>query len=142
MSCEATTAADLRRAGYRLTPQRLLILSTLRHNRRHMSASEILGVVRQSYPFVDVSTVYRTLAVLKRMRLVAETDFGTGDSTYEWLEARRHHHLICRSCDSVTVVEQGPLEALGASLLAEHGFRPDLDHFAIFGLCRECAERA
>jgi Fur family ferric uptake transcriptional regulator len=115
-----------------------MILSVLRHAGQHLSANEILDVVKQTYPFVDVSTVYRTLSVFKRMRLVAETDLGTGDYSYEWLESRRHHHLICRSCDTVVAVEHSPVEALGQALLAEHGFHSDLDHFAIFGLCRNC----
>lgn len=138
MSCEDETVALLKRAGHRLTPQRLMILTAVRHADRHLSANEILDVVKASYPFVDASTVYRTLGMFKKLRLLTETDLGTGDYSYEWLDVRRHHHLICQGCDGVQVVEHGPVADLGRRLEDEYGFRGDLDHFAIFGLCREC----
>jgi Fur family ferric uptake transcriptional regulator len=91
------------------------------------------------YPYVDISTVYRTLAVLKELRLVSETDMGTGDTTYEWVRQQgRHHHLICRECGAVASLDHTYLENLGAEILAESGFKPDIDHFAIFGLCAAC----
>jgi Fe2+ or Zn2+ uptake regulation protein len=59
MSCETETAIALREAGQKITPQRMLILSTLRHTEHHITASEVLDHVRRAYPFVDASTVYR-----------------------------------------------------------------------------------
>lgn len=141
MSCEREAAATLRESGHKMTPQRLLILSTLRHSRGHLTASEIHEKVRERYPFVDISTVYRTLNVLKDLRLVAETDMGTGDGTYEWVEGRaRHHHLICRSCGEVVSLDDAYLKRLAADVEAHYGFRADVDHFAIFGVCRACRE--
>jgi len=142
LSCETETVQVLREAGQKLTPQRLLILSALRHADGHLTAAHIFDLVREDYPYVDISTVYRTLGVLKEMRLVSEIDMGTGDATYEWVrQQRRHHHLICRGCGSVSSLDHHYLENLGAEILAESGFRPDIDHFAIFGLCGACQER-
>ena len=107
-----------------------------------MTASEIYERVKDSYPYVDISTVYRTLGVLKEMRLVAETDMGTGESSYEWIRPRRHHHLICRGCGRVISIRDGHLEELGQELLREYSFQADLDHFGIFGLCRGCQQEA
>jgi Fur family ferric uptake transcriptional regulator len=142
LSCEAESAQVLRESGHKPTPQRLMILTTLRHRGGHMTASQICERVRETYPYVDISTVYRTLGVLKEMRLVAETDMGTGDNAYEWIRPKRHHHLICRNCDRVISIDHTCLEELGAHLLEEHDFLADLDHFAIFGLCRQCAQEA
>ena len=142
MSCEQATAQALKESGHRLTPQRLMILSALRHAGVHLSAAQILEQVRESYPYVDVSTVYRTLTVLKQMRLVSETDMGGGEYIYEWIEQIRHHHLICRICDSVTQLDHKYLENLGAELLDDYGFKADIDHFAIFGMCEECRSKA
>ena len=143
MSCETETVQVLRGTGHKATPQRLMILSTLRHADGHLTANEIYDQVRIEYPYVDISTVYRTLNVIKELRFVSETKMGGGDTTYEWLgQQTRHHHLICRSCDSVLSLDHSHLEDLGAEILDESGFRPDLDHFAIFGLCAECHERA
>lgn len=140
MSCDDEAVEVLRRAGHRVTPQRLLILRALRHARGHVSATQIAEEVRRQFPSIDVSTVYRTLDVLKRMRLVSETDLGTGDTMFEWLPDRPHHHLICTSCQQVDAIDHSYFEALERRLREERGFRPNFDHFAIFGLCRSCAE--
>lgn len=140
MGCEEETATLLRQSGHRMTPQRLLIVSAVRHARGHVSAAEILEQVHSLYPYVDLSTVYRTLSVLKKLRLVSETDLGSGDYNYEWVHRPRHHHLICRSCGAVTSLDHQYLENAGAEILASYGFRADLDHFAIFGLCAGCDE--
>ncbi|MCH8994283.1 MAG: transcriptional repressor [Chloroflexi bacterium] len=121
----------------------MMILSALRHADGHLTANDIHEQMRVEYPYVDISTVYRTLGVLKELRLVSETDMGVGDTTYEWVrQQKRHHHLICRNCDSVASLDHTYLEDLGAEILAESGFLPDLDHFAIFGLCTACHEQA
>jgi Fur family ferric uptake transcriptional regulator len=138
LSHELEAAQALRESGRRLTPQRLLILSTLRHSSTHMSAAEILWRVKESYPFVDASTVYRTLTVLKEMRLVTELHVGGAETVYEWLSEDRHHHLICHGCREVRPLADEYLAALGAEILDDYGFRADIDHFAIFGLCDAC----
>jgi Fur family ferric uptake transcriptional regulator len=115
-----------------------MIVRALRHATGHMSAAQIADQVRGEYPFVDVSTVYRTLDVLKRMRLATSTDMGAGDVVFEWAPEEQHHHLICSSCGHVVEIEHRLLGPLEASLKTEFGFAPDLHHFAIFGLCREC----
>ena len=142
MSCETETVQVLREAGHKATPQRLMILAALRHIDGHLTAGEIYEQVQREYPYVDISTVYRTLTVLKELRLVNEADMGTGDTAYEWVrQQERHHHLICRRCDSVASLDHRYLEDLGAEILAESGFKPDIDHFAIFGLCASCSEQ-
>ena len=119
-----------------------MILSSLRHAQGHMTAAEIFDRVRAAYPYVDISTVYRTLSVLKDMRFVTETHMGGGDATFEWVAPERHHHLICRGCDDVTQLDHHYLEKVGEQLARDLGFRADLDHFAIFGLCADCAATA
>lgn len=138
MTCEDETAEILRRAGHKMTPQRLMIVRVLRHSDGHLTAAQIAEQVRKVYPFVDVSTVYRTLDVLKRMRLATATDMGSGDAVFEWAPDEPHHHLICTSCGHVAQLSHGYLEGLAERLEGEFGFSPDMHHFAIFGLCREC----
>jgi Fur family ferric uptake transcriptional regulator len=138
MSCEDETAEALRRAGQKMTPQRLMIVRALRHAEGHVTAAEIAEAVHTEFPYVDVSTVYRTLDVLKRMRLVTSTDIGSGDAVFEWAPATPHHHLVCTSCQGISEIDHRYLESMGDRLRADFGFAPDLHHFAIFGLCREC----
>jgi Fur family ferric uptake transcriptional regulator len=80
MGCENQVANLLREAGHKLTPQRMMIVSACRHAGGHRSAAEILADVRKDAPYVDASTVYRTLSVLKELRLVTETDLGEGET--------------------------------------------------------------
>ncbi len=138
MSCESETVNTLRRAGQKVTPQRIVILSALRHAGRHMTAAELLEEVRRQFPFVDISTVYRTLGAAKELRLVTEVRMGGGETEYEWVGQGRHHHLICRRCGEVSRIDDAYLGGLAAALLEDYGFRADLDHFAIFGICRRC----
>lgn len=142
MSCEQATAQALKESGHRLTPQRLMILSAIRHSEMHITASEIFDEVKASYPYIDVSTVYRTLGVLKQMRLVSETDMGGGEYRYEWITQLRHHHLICRGCDKVALLDNKYWENIGAEIMADYGFQPDIDHIALFGVCHDCLDRA
>ena len=139
MSCEDHSIQTLRDSGRRLTPQRVLILSSLRHADGHMTASEILDRVRESYPYIDSSTVYRTLSVLKKLRLISETDVGAGEMIYEWLRQDRHHHLICRDCGNLTKLDHAYMASLGAEILDDYGFEADVDHIAVFGRCANCA---
>jgi Fur family ferric uptake transcriptional regulator len=138
MSCETETAIVLRDAGQKITPQRMLILSTLRHAGKHVTASGVLDEVRHSYPFVDASTVYRTLGSAAELGLVSETDMGAGDAQFEWIGRDRHHHLICRSCGGVSSLDNSYLDSLATALYDEQGFQADLGHFAIFGVCDAC----
>ena len=141
MSCETETVQVLRKQGHKATPQRLMILSALRHTDGHLTAGAIFDQVRLDYPYVDISTVYRTLSVLKDLRLVSEADMGTGDTTYEWTrDQSRHHHLICRGCGEAIALDHKNLERLSAEIERESGFQPDIDHFSIFGVCAACRQ--
>ena len=142
MSCERETAAVLREAGQKVTLQRMAVLCTLRHARRHVSAPELLEDIRQDYPYIDASTIYRTLSSARDLRLVSETKLGSGEDRFEWVGQKRHHHLVCRGCGRVTSLDNGYLDGLATALLEEYGFAADLDHFAITGICNDCAGHA
>lgn len=138
MTWEDDTAELLRRAGHKVTPQRLMIVRALRRAGGHVSAAQIADEVKTTYPMVDVSTVYRTLDVLKRMRLATSTDMGAGDVLFEWAPEEPHHHLICSSCAHVQEIDNAYFEPLETGVLRDFGFAADMHHFAIFGLCRGC----
>jgi len=141
MSGHGTAAESLRDEGYRLTPQRMMILDIIYSSQGHVSAEEIHQRVREQYPFVDISTVYRTLNLLKKLRLITETDLGGSSARYERLEHGRHHHLVCRRCAASFPLDHSLLAPLEERLQQKYGFAADLDHFAIFGLCAKCQER-
>ena len=137
-SGHGTIVDSLREVGYRLTPQRMLIISIIHDSRGHVSAEEIHERVKELYPFVDISTVYRTLQLLKRLRIVTETDLGGGSVRYELSQQERHHHLVCRRCGKTFPLDDDLIEPLRSALMKAHGFAADMEHFAIFGRCRAC----
>jgi len=124
--------------GYRLTPQRMMVLSAIESSDRHISAEEIFTQVVAKYAHVNISTVYRTLELLKRLGLVTETDLGGGQVRYHSAEKGHHHHLICRECGANIDLEESALSPLKKTLLREYKFVADLRHLGIFGRCVKC----
>ena len=86
----------LHKYGYRLTPQRMMVVEAIEDSRDHISADEIYAKAVTKYPYLNISTVYRTLELLKEKGLVAETDLGGGRYLYHPSEKAQHHHLVCR----------------------------------------------
>ncbi|MFC2062589.1 Fur family transcriptional regulator [Chloroflexota bacterium] len=131
-------AAKLRKRGYRLTPQRMMILSAIEDSEHHISAEDIYAPVAAKYPQVNISTVYRTLELLKRLGLVYEIDLGEGRIRYHSEGKGHHHHLICQQCGAVIDVDESTLARLKDVLLHRYSFSAQLQHVAIFGFCKEC----
>ncbi len=129
----------LRSSGQRLTPQRLLILELLFAHGGHTTADEIFAAAVERYPYLNISTVYRTLELLRDVGIVSETDLGDGKRHFALLSDDRHHHLICLHCGYVEEVEDQPFDVLRIGLLQAHGFEARIDHLAIFGACQACA---
>ena len=124
--------------GYRLTPQRLMTIAAIEHSDGHISAEEIYAQVMSKYPHVNISTVYRTLELLKQLGLVTDTDFGEGRVRYHPVGKGHHHHLVCQECGATVDLDETVLTPLKDVLLREYGFSADLRHLAIFGHCGRC----
>jgi Fur family ferric uptake transcriptional regulator len=132
--------SKLSEQGYRLTPQRLMILSTIENASSHISAEEIYTQVVAKYPNVNISTVYRTLELLKRLGLVTETDLGGGRVRYHPVDKGHHHHLVCQECGAIIDLDESVLVPLKNTLLHDYKFVADLRHLAIFGHCVKCSK--
>ena len=91
---------SLRSAGYRLTPQRVMILSAIASSSGHMTAEDIHEKVKKTYPFIDIATVYRTIQLLKKQRLLVEIDLGSGAYQYDPRPAPPPHRLPRLRLDS------------------------------------------
>lgn len=135
---EASIEEAIRAKGYRLTPQRMMVLAAVQGSEDHVSVDDIYSHVRDRYPHVDISTVYRTLELLERLGLVTKADLGEGRVRYHWAEKGRHHHLVCQKCGRVLELDESSLLPLKDLLLREYGFRADLSHLAVFGRCDQC----
>ena len=127
----------LRASGYRVTPQRQLVLEAVT-KLEHATPEEIFADVRQTARGVNVSTVYRTLELLEQIGLVTHTHLGHGAPRYHLAAEAQHVHLVCRECERVTQVEPAAVRSLVSSLDAEHGFETDVGHLTVFGRCADC----
>ena len=130
--------AELRRRGYRLTPQRQLVLEAV-GQLGHATPEEIVTAVRRTASGVNISTVYRTLELLEELGLVQHAHLGHGASTYSVTSDDDHVHLVCRDCGGI---EEAPPSVVGpvvAEPAATRGFTVDVGHFAVFGRCRDCS---
>jgi Fur family transcriptional regulator, ferric uptake regulator len=129
---------ELRAQGYRLTPQRQLVLEAVAEL-GHATPDEIVTAVRRTASGVNISTVYRTLELLENLGLVTHTHLGHGAPTYHAATDDDHVHLVCRMCGRVTEVAPETVGDVVERLLADKGFVADVGHLAIFGTCRECS---
>lgn len=128
----------LRARGLRMTPQRLAIVSEVMRASGHISPAAIARRVESEMPGVNPSTVYRTLALLEEVGVLQHSHLETG-AEYHRSEDAQHVHLTCHRCgrdDALSLEEATRLHSL---IRRHHGFEPDLTHFAITGLCAECA---
>jgi Fur family ferric uptake transcriptional regulator len=132
--------ADLRARGYRLTPQRQLVLEAVAEL-GHATPDDIVNAVRRTATGVNISTVYRTLELLEDLGLVTHTHLGHGPPTYHAATDDDHVHLVCRVCGKITETAPGLVDGVVNDLREAEGFVADVGHLAIFGTCRDCARR-
>src|SRR5881227_1565228 len=93
-------AQALRRRGYRVTSQRLVIGEALAAAVRHLSAEEVMTAVAERLPQVSLPTVYSALDALEDAGVVRRVAAGRGAALFDAGPAA-HHHLVCRRCGAV-----------------------------------------
>ena len=135
-------AARLRAAGQRVTPQRMMILGAFAEPGEHLTADEVYARVESFSPAVNRSTVYRTLELFRDLGLISETDLGGGVRHFELLDDGRHHHLICRECGGMLVLDDVLVQPLRDGIRERYGFVAKVDHLALFGVCAFCRPAA
>lgn len=143
---EGTTGSELgmarllRQADLRVTPQRTLLLEIIRESEGHLDADEIYRQARDRHPRISLSTVYRTLSLLKDMGLVRELDFDEDHHHYELCDTGecRHHHLYCLDCGVVVEFESPLVMELEQRLVQEHDFEIVDCRVKVAGYCARC----
>ena len=97
----STSRRSLNSAGRRFTRQRALVMGIIRQGRGHLDADEIFRRAREKEPRLSLSTIYRTLQMMKELNLVDELHFGEDHHHYEEKPAKEHYHLVCLDCGRV-----------------------------------------
>jgi len=135
------TAAALREAGYRVTPQRLVIHRTMVELGSHVGAEELFEAVGERLPNVSLPTVYATLEALENAGLVWRVAAGRGPALYD-SRPSDHHHLVCRRCGAVEDVEPNLVLEPALASAAARGFDAEGAEVVVHGLCASCAPSA
>lgn len=139
-SSESELRSVLVEAGHRLTGPRLAVWDVVAGSDSHMTAEEIAAAVKGADPTVNLSSVYRSLALFSDLGLVRESNLGANEATHwELTHSDEQFHLKCMSCGKVEH-HSGDLVAQVESHLAEHhGFHADRVELLVSGTCRECS---
>ncbi len=139
MSCSQPYAEKLQSLGYRMTPQRHVILHVLRSSGGHLTPAQIFERARATTPGMTETTVYRTLEFLTENNIVQSKMTGSGHQVYEIAEAD-HYHLVCRKCGSEVEIRPDPIQFLYHELEKTTRFQSVDGRITFFGLCPACQE--
>jgi Fur family ferric uptake transcriptional regulator len=130
----------LRRRGFRMTPQREMILAAITAGHGHTAFDEIFARVQARSPAINRATLYRTLEFLRQQRLIFSAEIG-GQTVYEIAQDEPHHHLVCVNCGATEELPHEEVKPFFEKLERNHQFTVLTNHLALFGLCRICRER-
>lgn len=136
---------DLKKKGYKLTPQRRAIVDTIVDSEgKHLTAEEIYDEVRKNCPEIGLATVYRTILLLEEIGVVSKLHLNDGCSRYELIhgdERHRHHHLVCNECNGLIEVEDDLLDDLEEIIEKQYGFKIEDHSVKFFGRCKDCQNK-
>lgn len=127
-------------AGHRLTGPRLAVWDVVTRSEAHLTAEEIADEVRRADPAVNLSSVYRSLALFSELGLVRESNLGANEATHwELAHSDEQFHLKCTSCGRVEHHSGDLVAQIDEHLSRHHGFRPDRVELLVSGTCRSCS---
>jgi Fur family ferric uptake transcriptional regulator len=108
----------------------------------HATPDQVHAEVAKTAAGVNITTIYRTLELLEQLGLVSHAHLSHGSPTYHAIGEEEHAHLVCRACSCVAEIAPEVLAPLADQLARDGGFKLDIGHVALFGLCGGCEEKA
>ena len=135
--------SELRRHGYKITPQRRAVLDAVTSSHEHMTPAEIYDRVSRDHPGIGLVTIYRTLEILTELGLICEMHLGGNYRSYLMRRPSvHHHHLICSDCGRVVDFTDCNLDELEERLSKETDFRINGHLLEFLGQCPACCKKA
>ena len=130
---------SLRDEGFRITPQRIAIVDYLLKTEDHPSADLIHRVVRKRYPMVSLSTVYKTLYLLKEKNLVNEIEVE-GESRFD-AHTDEHVNLVCMKCGRIDDLDEESLREIQVKAAKKSKYLILKSNFELHGYCSNCKSK-
>lgn len=144
MTAYTTSAlkAELNERGWRMTPQREIILTTFQHlpEGEHLSAEDLREVLKDQGEDVSLSTIYRNLKLMARMGILRELELAEGHKRYEINQPspHHHHHLICVRCNKTIEFKNDSVLKVGARTAEKSGYHLLDCQLTIHAVCPTC----
>ncbi|MBV9005554.1 MAG: transcriptional repressor [Solirubrobacterales bacterium] len=124
----------VRGRGMRLSTARRLVLEALFAAPGPVSAPQLSQALA-----IDTTSVYRNLELLERHGLVRHVHLGHGAGLWVLAGRQEHEYLYCEQCAKVTAVAVEELDPIREEIRQRFGYQARFTHFAIVGLCEQCA---
>ncbi len=131
----------LKRAGIKVTHQRLEIFRELVRSGDHPDAETIFRGVRERVPMVSLDTVYRTLWLLVDLGLISTLGPPKDRVRFD-ANTRAHHHFVCTMCGATRDFYCIEFDRLNLPVEVEESGAVNTTQVEAKGLCRECAGKA
>lgn len=125
-----------------MTQQRDVLLDVIEHAGEHLDADGLYRLARERDKRISLSTVYRTLSLLKRHDLVEELHLSEEHHHYEAKSGDQHYHFLCNECGKVSEFSGGAADKLRDELRRSHGFEVTAMQLDLSGRCADCAAAA
>lgn len=132
----AAAVTELRKSGLRISTPRRLLIQALFDAEGPVSAAYLVQALS-----LDESSVYRNLETFEAHGLVRHLHLGHGPGLYVLTGSDDVEYLYCERCTKVTAVPPAELDPVRQQIHARFGYTPRFTHFAIVGICDECAAR-
>ena len=123
----------LRDRNIRISKQRLLILDYLMTHPIHPTAEEIFNGLKSEDPVISQATVYNTLNLFVKLKLIKELDFNMTSKRYEFNKSS-HGHFICESCGMIKDLDSIEIEKPEKL----RGYNLDDVELIYRGICPDC----
>ena len=129
----------LRPPGSRRSTKRELIVDVFLRQEGHLSADDLVGLIRSEDHKLSRATVYRTLQWMVEAGIARKVDFGEGRFRFEHSYRHpRHFHLICKTCNKSFEFLSSDIEALIEEIANARRFASRQSVVQIYGTCEEC----
>lgn len=127
----------LKSVGERPTEQREIILRAIIELARPVSADELYEYLLSNNK-VGRTTIYRTLELFERKKLVRKVLFKDGIIRYESSFLKHHHHLVCLCCGQILPLDGCFVAPIEGAILKDSDFLVTDHYLELYGYCARC----
>jgi Fur family peroxide stress response transcriptional regulator len=126
---------NLKKKGFKLTPQRQAVIEHLEGNSSHPSAADLFEEVKKKYPMISFATVYNTLKILGEAKEIKSLTIGFDKVNFD-PNTEQHDHFLCQKCGKIYDIFRETKETIEE--IEGHQIKDRQIYF--YGICSECCK--